>query len=603
MHRLTPLILLLLLIVPAHPARAEDAEPRTLTNLVYAKVGERELKLDLYLPAAAATKPPLLIWVHGGGWRRGSKQNCQLRWLVPEGYAVASVEYRLTDTAIFPAQIHDVKGALRWLRANADRLGVDATRVGIGGSSAGGHLAALMGTSGGVEALEGDVGGHLDQSSRVQAVYDQFGPAELLTMQRGPDGAPVPFTARGAVGALVGGDAALAQLASPVTHVTPDDAPFLIAHGDRDRLVPLAQSETLRDRLAAVKLPVKLMVREGAGHGGRAFSAPDLRAAIRTFFAKHVMGATAADAPAPAAATTETATHVTRLAAAGRYTVKQQAVTRTDARRNKTLDVRVTYPLEKGAHPVIVWSHGLGGSKDAYDPLVTHWASRGYVVVQATHSDSRSLPASGRARGFSDWFNRHEDVRFLLDELAGLGSALDGFAGTIDATRVGVGGHSYGAHTTVLVAGGATVQPDGTRTVHGDPRPKAFFVLSGQGRGELFDETTWSGITRPMHVVTGTRDTGRGGRPFTWRTDPYTYAPKGDKYLTLIEGAHHGFGGISGRPGRPGRPSTPDHVAAVKAVSLLFFDAYVRGDPEAKALLASDALAAASGGMLRTARK
>ncbi|MDJ0976469.1 MAG: alpha/beta hydrolase fold domain-containing protein, partial [Planctomycetota bacterium] len=551
MQRLVPIVLALALLIPAVPAQAEETGPRTLTDLVYAKVGERELRLDLYLPAASEAKPPLLLWVHGGGWRRGNKKNNQFRWLVPEGYAVASIEYRLTDEAIFPAQIHDVKGALRWLRANAATYGFDATRVGIGGSSAGGHLAALMGTSGGVKALEGTVGGNLDQSSRVQAVYDQFGPAELLTMRTNPDGTPAPFTKQGAVGALVDGDEALARQASPTTHVTADDPPFLIAHGDRDRLVPLAQSETLARLLDAAEVPAELMVRKRAGHGGRAFNAPDLRAAIKAFFAKHVRGEAVTtptvEAPAAAAPTTGTSPEVARLAAAGRYTVKQVSLALTDETRGKTLDVRVTYPTEKAAFPVIVWSHGLGGSKDAYGPLVEHWTSRGYVVVQATHSDSRFLPRADRARGFSDWKNRPLDVRFLLDQLETLGSRLEGFTGTIDTKRIGMGGHSYGAHTTMLVGGGATVGAEG-RTVHGDARPKAFFVLSGQGKGELFDETTWEGITRPMYVLTGTLDTGRGGRPFTWRTDPYTYAPKGDKYLTIIEGARHSFGGVSGNP-------------------------------------------------------
>lgn len=260
-------------------------------DLVYAKIGERELRLDLYKPTAEGT-PPLVVWVHGGGWRRGDKSNCRLLWLAAEGYAVASVEYRLSGEAKFPAQIYDVKGAVRWLRANAKRLGYDATKVGIGGSSAGGHLAALMGTSGGVKSLEGDVGGNLEHSSRVDAVYDMFGPSHLATMA---DGHPDPARRLGATspeGQLLGGavaeNAEKAKGASPTTYVTADDPPFLIAHGDKDRLVPLSQSTKLDALLDAVKVPSDLLVRKGAGHGGRNFEGPDLRAAIKVFFKKHL---------------------------------------------------------------------------------------------------------------------------------------------------------------------------------------------------------------------------------------------------------------------------------------------------------------------------
>jgi acetyl esterase/lipase len=146
---------------------------RALRNVEYARVdGNRPLYLDLYLPEKPAAPTPLVVWIHGGGWVGGSKNNCPPLSMVSKGFAAASVEYRFADVAPFPAQIHDCKGAIRFLRANAAKYNLDPNRIGAWGASAGGHLVALLGTGVAVKELDGNVGGNLEYSSRVQAVCD-----------------------------------------------------------------------------------------------------------------------------------------------------------------------------------------------------------------------------------------------------------------------------------------------------------------------------------------------------------------------------------------------------------------------------------------------
>src|SRR5262245_61935416 len=144
-------------------------EIKTLRDVEYARVGETALKLDLYVPASTKS-PPLVVWVHGGAWRGGSKNNPSVLPLTERGFAVASVDYRLSPVAQFPAQIHDIKAAIRYLRAAAKEHGIAADRIAITGGSAGGHLAALVGVTNGVKELEGTVGKHLDQSSDVHSI-------------------------------------------------------------------------------------------------------------------------------------------------------------------------------------------------------------------------------------------------------------------------------------------------------------------------------------------------------------------------------------------------------------------------------------------------
>jgi acetyl esterase/lipase len=240
-------------------------------------------KLDVYVPKGDGPFP-LILWVHGGGWEGGSKDSAgPVVNMLGRGYVLASTNYRLSRHAPFPAQIHDVKGAVRYLRANAKKYKIDPDRFGVAGGSAGGHLVALLGTSGDVKELEGDVGPK-DVSSRVQCVIDFFGPTDLLKLS--------PANAKeNPVTRLLGGSTAdkreLAVSANPITYVSKDDPPFLIVHGDKDPVVPLSQSELLYEALKKAGVDATLKVVPEAGHGNGIFT-PELAKQYVEFFEKHL---------------------------------------------------------------------------------------------------------------------------------------------------------------------------------------------------------------------------------------------------------------------------------------------------------------------------
>ncbi len=263
---------------------------KVVKDLEYARADGRKLLLDLYLPERASGPRPLVVWIHGGGWSAGSKEGGRWRasQLTPKGYAVASIGYRLSGEAKFPAQIHDCKAAVRFLRANAEKYGIDPNRIVAWGSSAGGHLAALLGTSGGVEELEGDLG-NPDQSSCVQAVCDFFGPTDFTKMNDFPS-AIDHDAARSPESKLIGGpiqqNKDKVAKANPITYVGKDDPPFLIVHGDQDRAVPYNQSELLHEALKKAGIETTLHRVKGGGHG-RGFG-PRVDAKVSAFFDKHL---------------------------------------------------------------------------------------------------------------------------------------------------------------------------------------------------------------------------------------------------------------------------------------------------------------------------
>lgn len=608
-HRLSLAILALLVLAPfAHADESGTAVEERVArsaierDLVYAMVGERALKLDLYRPETDAPHP-VLVWVHGGGWRRGDKSRVLLRGLTEHGFAVASVEYRLSGEAAYPAAIYDVKAAVRWLRGNAVKLGIAGERVAIGGSSAGGHLAALMGTSAGVEATEGSLGEHRDQSSRVQAVVDLFGPSDLNAIMDDPQKRARATSPDGAIGKFLGGAPLerreVARVASPLTHITKDDAPFLILHGDRDRIVALSQSEMLHAKLQATGVESTLEVLAGSGHGGRAFTSPSMLEKVATFLRKHIVVDAPAAAPVTPSVTTapQTSDALGKLAKRGPHAFEVQAdVVLRDEERSKDLPIRITWPKHEGAAPVLVWSHGLYGSKDAYEPVSRFFASHGWVVIQPTHSDSLSLGRE-RVQGFRDWVNRPADVHFILDQLAALQAKVKsaGFPGSFDAKRLGFGGHSYGAMTGQMLAG-VTTRASGSeepgRGFHVDARFRGFVLVSPQGLDGLLDEQSWADVKLPVMSITGTRDAGRNGQDYTWRTQPYTNMPAGSKALAVIEGATHRFGGFASRErAQRRRELDTSHIDAVLGMARAFFDAHVLGDAKARALVESDAFA------------
>lgn len=279
---------------PRRPASqpAEAAIPpgvKVIRDVEYARVDDKALLLDLYLPPKGDEPRPLVVWIHGGGWKAGSKERCPAVPLSGQGFAVASINYRLSTEAKFPAQIHDCKGAMRWLRAHAKEYGFDPERIGVWGSSAGGHLVALLGTSGGVPEVEGDVGGNLKQSSRVQAVCDFCGPSSFREEDLDSREQGERFGGRASVVQLLGGPVGesrdKARQASPVTYVSGDEPPFLIVHGDRDPTVPVSQSKLLAAALKKTGTDATLHIVPGAGHG---VMNPRTAAMAAEFFKKHL---------------------------------------------------------------------------------------------------------------------------------------------------------------------------------------------------------------------------------------------------------------------------------------------------------------------------
>jgi acetyl esterase/lipase len=238
-------------------------------DLEYAVADGISLKLDLYVPEATGKPLPVVMWVHGGGWQAGNKANPPILSMVKSGFAVASIDYRLSQVAIFPAQIYDCKAAVRWLRAHAGEYGLNPGKIGAAGSSAGGHLVALLGTTAHHPELEGTEG-NPGVSSQVQAVCDFYGPADFLHWKADGQQVPMPENPDDPIAQLLGGIVSAnpekARAASPVYYVTPQACPFFIAHGDRDGLVPLQQSIALNQALLKAGVPTSLYVVKGAGH-------------------------------------------------------------------------------------------------------------------------------------------------------------------------------------------------------------------------------------------------------------------------------------------------------------------------------------------------
>ncbi len=265
-------------------------------DLAYAGTDNPRQKLDLFLPKKRATeKPlPLVAFIHGGGWRNGDKRSGLRRVaaFVESGEFVgASIGYRLSGEAIWPAQIHDCKAAIRWLRANADKFGFDPDRIAVMGSSAGGHLVAMLGTSGDVKKLEGNLGKHIEISSRVNGVIDEFGPTNFLTMNDFPgkmDHLAKDSPESKLLGRPITEVPELVREASPITYVTKDDPPILILHGTKDPLVPYQQSVAFAAALRKAGVTVTLQKIENGEHGG--FNNEEVNGRTRAFLQKYLLG-------------------------------------------------------------------------------------------------------------------------------------------------------------------------------------------------------------------------------------------------------------------------------------------------------------------------
>ena len=261
-----------------------------VSDIIYAVVDDRELGLDIYMPRGV-DDPPLLVWIHGGRWLYRTKEDINTLALVEEGFAIASIDFRLSVDEPFPAQIHDIKAAIRFLRANAETYGYEATRIGVHGRSSGGHLTSLVGVTNGVKELEGELGGHLDVSSDVQVAVSYFGASNLTTIL--DQSTPFGVMLRGpALALLLGGPmeatAELAELASPVFHVDAQDPPLLLLHGDQDPQMPINQAHELHGVYKEHGLPVHLEVIHGAKHGTPEFFDAKRTALVAEFLREHL---------------------------------------------------------------------------------------------------------------------------------------------------------------------------------------------------------------------------------------------------------------------------------------------------------------------------
>jgi acetyl esterase/lipase len=246
-----------------------------LKDVVIGMGGTRDLHADiLRLKTPPVAPMPAIILIHGGGWKQGSyhRVNATVPFAV-KGYFVASIEYRLSPEALWPAQIEDCKLGVRWLRANAAKYHVDPNRIGCWGTSAGGHLVACLGTMGDEGKFEGD-GGYSGVSSRVQAVADFSGPTDFTEGSEGLTGSNADHEAP-ILDALIGSTFAQKpeawKQASPIVFVKTDDPPFLVVHGDADRTVPYDQSKKFVAALQKAGVSVQFLTVHGGGHGLRAY--------------------------------------------------------------------------------------------------------------------------------------------------------------------------------------------------------------------------------------------------------------------------------------------------------------------------------------------
>tara|TARA_Y100001934_G_scaffold115729_1_gene141648 strand:+ start:3753 stop:4832 length:1080 start_codon:yes stop_codon:yes gene_type:complete len=268
---------------------------KAFRNLPYAQTKNPRQTLDLFLPEKRAkdTLLPIIVYIHGGGWKNGSKESAMGKlapYLATGSFAAASINYRLSGESIWPAQIHDCKAAIRWLKGNAKKHGFDPGRMAVWGNSAGGHLVAMLGVSGGVKALEGKLGEHLDQDSRISCVVDFCGPTHFLSMGKFPSNidhdAPNSPESQLLGGALQE-NKKVARKASPITYVTKDDAPTLIVHGSKDPLVPFNQAEIFHKALTEAGVKNTFLRMEGMGHG---LSGPIVDENVRKFLEAQLLG-------------------------------------------------------------------------------------------------------------------------------------------------------------------------------------------------------------------------------------------------------------------------------------------------------------------------
>ncbi|HKD16344.1 MAG TPA: hypothetical protein VKG23_00655 [Thermoanaerobaculia bacterium] len=328
-------------------------------------------------------------------------------------------------------------------------------------------------------------------------------------------------------------------------------------------------------------------------------------------------------APAPSPAPGPTPPPASELAKSGLDVALSADVVLKDSSRNREIPLRVTYPEGVRPFPVIIFVPSAGATARSYDALARFWATRGFAVLVLAHADATSakdLAADAVRESAADaspdpkaWETSVRDVEFVAAATGAIEARVNGLK--LDDARIGVGGHSFGAFTAMLLAG-ATVdvsRKDKAKSF-ADPLPKAFLLLSPPGKGQQgLTEKSWGAVERPLMVVTGTRDPGVKNQDASWRLDAYQLSRPGDKYAVFIEGASHlSLTGLAAEPGAAppkvaNKTTPPDAEVAifrdVKAATLAFWEAYLKGDASARAFLAGDGLAKESDNRAQVLRR
>jgi len=537
--------------VAAQPNKDKRPQPKAASvpegvkverDLEYAKVGDKKLLLDLYLPEKATGPLPVIVGIHGGGWANGSKAGGQGSWLARHGYAVAVINYRLSGEAIFPAQIEDCKAAVRWLRANAKKYNLAPERFGAIGHSAGGHLTSLLATTGDIK--EFDKGDNLDFSSRIQAACPISGPTDFLQMDaHAPKEARLKHDAPNSPEArLIGGpiqeNTAKVAKANPITYVDKNDPPFLIVHGDSDPVVPAHQAHLLHEALTEAGVETKLHLVQGAGHavGGR-----EVNDLIVAFFDKHLKDvakkATREERPResqePPPDNAASKTEASQLKWRN-FTVQ--------AKDDVTTSTLWAAPDGEGPFPVVVFVHGAPGGigEDGLRKLadVPRWKDflrAGYLVCLA---DYRGHPQGKPFEALRGQVNASDDLVAVLRHLKSLPQ--------VDTKRVCVMGGSLGGAVTLE----ALAKEDAACAVLNAPATFLFLGFRGRPDGnkdrDLSDEeidkkgalARIEKIQCPVLIVQGTAD---GLTPLNKKLASLMKEAKKEVRLELFEGEGHGF--------------------------------------------------------------
>ena len=273
------------------PSRVPDAV-ELKADLPYAGNSNPWQALDLYLPRTRTSDKPLpvVVYIHGGGWSGGSRRNAgpALAFAASGNYAGISVGYRLSQEAKWPAQIHDCKAAIRWIRGHAQEYNLDAEHIGISGTSAGGHLVCLLGLTDGMKELDGSIGEFTGLSTRVACIANFCGPTDMASpLMQGEAALKDDPAVAGLLGGSIAEKSAEAKACSPLTYVHAGAPPFLTAHGTKDLRVNFTNATRLHEALTKVGSPSILLVMTDAGHG---FGSPELDRRLRQFFDMHLRG-------------------------------------------------------------------------------------------------------------------------------------------------------------------------------------------------------------------------------------------------------------------------------------------------------------------------